>query len=220
MKNREMNFYRKKSWGRLPVYVFIAAAVIFTVPFVRNLSAPNLIKKAENMVAGENGRVETVTETALEEAVRISRLYTAEYPYNGYTAVYDEDTGDIKYYVAYEGTVKAGIDVSKISVSLEEGSGTIIILLPEIEVTTPIVDAGTMEYIFADEKYNTETVAQEAYKAANEDLSLKAGKDASIITTARETAKTAAKALVEPWVSQISGENKYTVKVLAYVEKD
>lgn len=221
MKNQEMNSYGKKSWGCLPVYVlFIAAAVMFTVPFVQNLSAPNLIKKTENILVGEMGEVETVTKTSLEETVRISRLYTAEYPYNGYTAVFDEDTGEIKYYVAYEGTVKAGIDVSKIRVSLEEGIGTIIILLPEIEVTSPMVDAGTMEYIFTDEKYNTETVAQEAYKAANDDLSVKAGKDVNIITTAREAAKTAAKALVEPWINQVGGENEYTVKVLAYVEKD
>lgn len=220
MKNREMGYWERRGLGRLPAFVFTAAVVMFVLQGIQSLSSPNIIKKAENIVVGKEGGVDTVTETTLEEAVRISRLYTAEYPYNGYTAVYDGDTGEIKYYVAYEGTVKAGIDVDKISVSLEEGTGTIIILLPEIEITSPMVNAGTMEYIFTDDKYNTETVAQEAYRAANDDLSAKAGKDTNIIITAREAAKAAAKALVEPWVSQIGGDHVYTVRVLAYVRKD
>lgn len=33
--------------------------------------------------------------------------------------MYDED-GSIKYYVAYEGTVKAGIDVTRITVEIDE----------------------------------------------------------------------------------------------------
>lgn len=182
----------------------------------KSFTDSGIAEKAEDFVMGEAGKVDTITETTLEEAVRMSRLYTAEYPYNGYTAVCDTDSGEIKYYVAYEGTVKAGIDVNRIHVSLEKESNTIRIILPEIEVSSPVVDAGTMEYIFTDEKYNTETVAQEAYKAANSDLMQKASEDSNIIATARESAKMAAKTLVEPWVNQIGTEETYTVKVLAY----
>lgn len=77
-----------------------------------------------------------------------------------------------------------------------------------------------MEYIFEDEKYNTETVAQEAYRAACEDLAERARVDTDIRANAEESAKAAEKALVEPWVNQMERGTEYTVKVLAYGEDE
>ena len=174
-----------------------------------------IVKEA---IIGEEGKVTTVTETELVEVVKTSKLYTAEYPYNGYCEV-KNDEGETKYYVAYEGKVKAGIDVSKIIVSLDEETNTIKIMLPEVEVENPTVDAGTLEYIFMDKKYDTETVAQEAYKMALADLESKVQDDENIINAATDSAKTAEKAFVEPWVNQADSSKIYTVKVIANGEE-
>lgn len=171
----------------------------------------------EENIIGEEGKVTTVTESTLEEVIKKSQLYTAEYPYNGYVTVYDED-GSVKYYVAYEGTVKAGIDVTQITVKIDEDTGTIIIQLPEVLVEEPVVDAGTMEFIFKKEKYNTETVAEEAYRYAEEDLANRVKEDADIKACAEESAKAAERAMIEPWVNQIEEGKTYTVRVLAYGE--
>lgn len=175
--------------------------------------------KGNKLLVGEEGKVTTVTESVLEKSVKRSRMYTAEYPYNGYVTVYDDDKETVKYYAAYEGTVKAGIDVSKITVFLDEETGTIIIRLPEATVAEPWVNPGTMEYIFENEKYNTETVAQEAYRAALADLSERIHEDTKLAESAAENAKISARALIEPWVNQMDEGEKYTVTVLIYGEE-
>lgn len=173
----------------------------------------------EENIIGEEGKVTTVTESTLEAVIKKSQLYTAEYPYNGYAAVYDED-GNIKYYVAYEGTVKAGIDVNRITVKIDEDTNTITVQLPEVSVEEPVVNAGTMEFIFKKEKYNTETVAEEAYRYAEEDLANRVREDADIRACAQESAKAAERAMIEPWVNQIEEGKTYTVKVLGYGEEE
>lgn len=171
----------------------------------------------EDTIVGEEGKVYTVTVSDLERVVRRSQLYTAEYDYNGCVEVKTKDN-KTKYYVAYEGKVKAGIDVQKVTVKLDEDTNTITVYLPEVEVENPTVDAGTMEYIFENKKYDTETVAQEAYKKAIEDLTNRVKCDRQIVESARENAKVAEKALLEPWLNQIDPEKKYTVIVMEQAE--
>lgn len=174
----------------------------------------------EDVVVGEEGKVYTLTKAELQQVVTTSKLYTAEYPYNGIATVYETDGTGVKYYVAYEGKVKAGIDVSKIQVELDEAAEVITIRLPQVEMEEPIVDAGTLQYIFEDEKYNTEHVAQEAYKIAIADLKKKLEDDETILSAATQTAKTAEKAMVEPWVNQVDETHQYTVRVLAFGEEE
>lgn len=205
---------------RLMLIIIVTAIAGSLIWKVSHIAGTDIAEKGNNFFVGEEGGVATVTESTLEKSVKRSKMYTAEYPYNGYTAVYGDDRETIKYYVAYEGMVKAGIDVSQIKVSLEEESGTILIRLPEVTVEKPWVNPGTMEYIFEDEKYNTETVAQEAYRAALADLEERVSADTKLVDTARETAEISAKALVEPWVNQRNDGMEYTVKVLSYREEE
>lgn len=208
-------------WVRVPL-IFIITAIAGGLFWKANHTArEDLAEKGKRFFTGEEGEVATVTESLLERSVKRSRLYTAEYPYNGYTSVYEEDQKTVKYYVAYEGIVKAGIDVSKIEVSLDEETGTIYILLPEITVGKPWVDPGTLDYIFEDDKYNTETVAQESYKAASADLEERASADTKLMDAAAENVKISAKALAEPWLDEWDDGAEYTVMVLiAGEEKD
>lgn len=206
---------------RIPILLlFIIAIAGGLIWKVSHIAGSDIAEKGNKFLVGEEGKVTTVTESVLEKSVKRSNMYTAEYPYNGYTTVYDDGQETVKYYAAYEGTVKAGIDVSKIKVFLDEATGTIIIQLPEVIVAEPWVNPGTMEYIFENEKYNTETVAQEAYKAALADLSERISADTKLAESAAENAKISARALVEPWVNQMGGGEKYSVTVLLYGEED
>lgn len=198
------------------IIIAIAGGILWKVT---HTASSDIAEKGKNFLIGEKGKVTTVTESVLEKSVKKSELYTAEYPYNGYTTVYDDDQETVKYYVAYEGTVKAGIDAEKIEISLDEETNTIFIRLPEIKVAEPWVNPGTMEYIFEKEQYNTETVAQEAYKAALADLMKRTFADARLMDTAAESARTSAEAMAKPWENQMVGGQTYTVKVLLYGEE-
>ena len=223
-RNEEKPNWLERKLGKMVLFGIIALLIIaffLGVHFSsrKNTLATDIDDAIDYAIHGEEGTVSTVTQSSLEKVVTTSRLYTAEYPYNGISAVYDSETGVLKYHVAYEGTVKAGIDVSLIQVSLNEETHEIIIRLPQVVVEEPVINAGTMEYIFEDNKYNTETVAQEAYKAAIADLRRRTAADPDILTTATQTAKSAEKALVEPWVNQVDTDIKYTVTVLGYGEE-
>ena len=227
MNKSEEQDYSKSKERKIPIkLIVISIAVIgilgsgiYILKNYKKLSS-ELGQQITDTVVGEEGKVYTVTESVLKDVVTTSNLYIAEYPYNSYATVYDENSENIKYYVAYEGTVKAGIDVNKIQVSLEEETNTITIHLPEIELKEPVVDESTLDYIFIKDKYETETVMHEAYQAAVDDLSQKIKNDSDIMDSATERAKTYEKILVESWINQIDEETQYTVKVLASGEGD
>lgn len=196
--------------GIVLVVVIIIIAVIF-IPW------PGKKGGLDSLFQNKEGVVTTITESTLEKVIKESTLYTAEYPYNSYATVKDADGND-EYYVAYKGTVRAGFDVQKVTVSLDEQRSRITIRLPEISVTDINVDSGSLDYIFNNQKYNTETVSGEAYNAAYSDLAKKAAQDQDIIAAATDNAKMIEKELVEPWVNQADPDKQYDIKVLAYGE--
>lgn len=191
------------------ILIGIAAALIYY--------RETVFRVAKILLRSEPGRVDTITETDLKNVIRESRLYTAEYPYNSYTAVHDTN-GKLKYYVAYNGSVKAGFDIKELAIALLEEEHLIQIHIPPIEISEVTVDAASLEYIFANEKYHTETVFSEAYQAAYDDLKLKADANANILIAAENNAKRVAKALVEPWVNQLHRETPYEVQVVTSTE--
>lgn len=216
--NRDNLFYKNKKM--IIAGLIIALAVIAVLLIIKNSIANKEIymDKLEEGLIGKEGEVTTTIDATIEKVIKSAKLYTAEYPYNGYVSVEDEK-GNVKYYAAYEGTVKAGIeDVNQIEYSVDTDKKEITIVLPEITVYPPVVNAGTIEYIFTKEKYNSETVAQEAYAKATEDLKEKIDNDKDFLDRAIETAKTTEKAIVEPWVTQIDVEGSYTINILSKEE--
>ena len=157
------------------------------------------------------GKVTTVAKASLEKVLETSNLQTLDYSYNAIADVKDEDGKNVKYHVAYEGTVTAGIDMDNVDVSVKEDEKKIVISVPEATVQNVDVDMGKMEFIFEKQKYETETVSQEAYQACLEDLDSKAKKDDSLLTMARENAVNSITALISPWIEQM--KDKYTVEV-------
>ena len=200
--------------------------VVVIILFVRGCAekddrqlSERISETIEDVIVGQEGKVELVTESTLENAVRSATLYTASYPYNGVAQVYGTIEEGLKYYVAYKAEIKAGIDSSKIRVELDEDDKLIIIRLPEIELTEPSID-GKFKFIFMDDKYNTGDTYNEAFTAATADMNRRLKLDMlnDLKKTATDSAKAVERALVEPWVNQVDPEKHYTIKVLAFGE--
>ena len=157
-------------------------------------------------------KVSTVSKSSLEKVLETSQLTTLQYTYNAIAEVKKEFFDTIKYHVAYEGTVQAGIDFEDIDIDINKEKKIITITLPEVSIQNVIVSAESMEYIFNDDKYESETVASEAYSACVKDLQTRAEKEVQLLQMAKENARDAVQALIEPWVKQVDEE--YTIKIL------
>lgn len=156
------------------------------------------------------GELTTISKSSLQKIVEIQELSTVEYIYNATATKYDKNKAPM-YHVAYEGTVTAGIDFNKIGIDITDDEKKIEITIPEIEIFDTKVDMGTLEYIFIKDKYETETVSQEAYKLCKEDLKSRVDKENTLYDTARENAKSSAEALFKPWIDTI--DSGYTLEI-------
>ncbi len=152
-------------------------------------------------------QVMTVTTSSLTKILNISELSTMKYTYNSVVKAVDSE-GAVKYYVAYMGTVRAGIDFAKITegLSIDEESKTVTIVLPEIQVHDAIVDISSLDYLFYNKKYERmpETAA-EAYALCEKDLQ-NAGKNSELLSAARDNAISTIRAILNPWVEGFSIE--------------
>lgn len=195
-----MKDYIKKKTVSICIIAFAIAILIICITIL-----PKMLKS-------NGGTVTTISKASLEKVIEINELSTLEYAYNAITKVYDKDGEKIKYYVAYEGIVNAGIDFTEIDIDLKNEEKRIVITLPEVTVQGVHVDMGSLDYIFTSQKYETETVSQEAYKASLDDLEKKAKEEQSLLSIARDNAIATIKGLISPWIEQIDGEYKIEVK--------
>lgn len=197
------------------IIVLICVGYYLLVNLNLGLNLDNVSKDIETFVEddiiGTEGEVTTITESSLEDVFEISELQTADYIYNAITKVYDDDGTTLKYYVAYEGTVTAGIDFSNVLIEVNEETKKISITIPDVSIQDTVVNAGTLEYIFEKNKYDNENVYKEAYSICQADLDKKAASEVELLNMARDNAKKVIEALVTPWVEQIDSE--YTIEI-------
>lgn len=157
-----------------------------------------------------NRQLTTISKSSLQELIEINELSTVDYTYNAIATKYDENN-DPMYYVAYEGTVTAGIDFNEIGIEVIEEEKTIKITVPDVEIHSTKVEMGTMDYIFTKNKYETEDISQEAYKLCKNDLKTRIEKENIIYKVAKENAISSVKALFKPWIDTIDDE--YTIEI-------
>lgn len=208
-RRRKTNRYKKYQKPALILLLFvILIIIILLIPSHRE----GLLSKAKNAIIGEEGTVNTISKASLEKVFEISELSTADYTYNAIATAYQSDGKTVKYYVAYQGRVKAGIDFSQIEIEINENENQITITLPDIEFQEKTVDPSTLKYIFTDEKNETETVYQEAFALCEKDLDKRTSLEEELLTLAQENAKAVVEALVMPWVQQINSE--YTLNII------
>ncbi len=194
---------RKKS--KKPFIFFVVIILIIAAVFV--IKNKDSFFKAE---LDQPGTVTTDTKSILEKVLKTSDFSTLEFNYDAIKTVSDND-GNPEYHVAYSGIVKSGIDFSKINIELDEENKLVTITIPDPEIQSVEVDAGKLDYIFEDEKYNNEKIIAQAYKECLADLEEKAKNNPMVMQMARENAKDAVTALTEPWLKQ--GDSEYKVEV-------
>lgn len=207
-------FTAKFKWVLVLVFILVAAAGIYRIVSVdwTKRMADRANSFVNDVIIGTEGKVTTITKTSLQEIFEISELSTASYTYNAIATLYAEDETAVKYHVAYNGTVAAGIDFSKIDIKIDENSKKITVELPACEILETTVDFGSMEYIFIDKKSESETVSQEAYHACKADLEMRAAKDGRLITMAEKNAASAIEALVNPWMKQAYSDYEVVIQ--------
>lgn len=201
-KNTQNDSNKKTLRHQMQKYLFITIGFCLLISIV--LIFPRIIPK-------EEPNVTTISKSTLINLIETSDLSTLDYTYNAIATVTDEKTAAVKYHVAYEGTVTAGIDFSKIDLSIDKNANRISIRIPDAEIQYIDVDMGTLDFIFEKKKYDTETVSLEAYRASLADLEQRAKKENSLLSMAKENAVNAITALITPWAQAIN--DSYIVEV-------
>ena len=163
------------------------------------------------IVPNKGGKMTTISEASLEKVIEINELATVDYTYNAIATAYAQDNKTVKYNVAYEGVVNAGIDFKEIDIQLNEEEKVIKITLPAVEIQDIRVDSGTLDYIFTKDKYETETISEEALRICKADLEKRVSEEDLLKTTAKENAVESIKALFAPWIEVMDAD--YTVEI-------
>ena len=147
-----------------------------------------------------------VTESTLEDVVKTSSLSTYETVYNGVSTVMNSKKKEkIDYYVAYEATVKAGLDFNKISIDKDDENKTVFITLPPIDLQKPIVSMETLDFIIVNKWIDENGLVADAYKICINDVTNEASSQKAIYEYAKKNAENLIKGLISPFVNQLDG---------------
>ena len=188
---------------KFPVKIIVgAAALVLLLVFVIILHTTNK----------EAPQPEIITVSSLEKIINVSELSTFTAVYNRIATVPNANKPEkIDYYVAYDAKVNAGIELTDISVSVDNETKTVTVEIPEIHITTINVDIGSLDFIFLNSKANTSTVTQAAFKACEEDVRQESAQQTAIYDLAKQNAINVLKALIEPIINQLDAE--YTLSI-------
>lgn len=196
LKRTLSSFFKKKKTQYVLFGVFLTLALLLILVLIANLST-SPVKSF-------------VTYSTLENMLNVSELSTFEAIYNGIAEVPNPDKPNkIDYHVSYEAHVKAGIDFDKIDYSIEHDDKQISIILPAPSVTSIIVDIGSLDFIFENNRANTSTVSEQAYKACIEDVTRESANQKAIYTLAAQNAENIVEALTRPFITQL--DNSYSL---------
>ena len=178
------------------IILVIITALMIKIKIFNKKSEPTIISKA-----------------TLEKVINVSDLSTFEAIYNGVAAAENEENPEnIDYYVSYEAKVKAGIDFELVEVEVNETDKVITITLPEVKITDVDVDIASLDYIFMNNKANTQTVSEQAYKKCIKDVTKESNSTDEIYESARQNARNIVEALISPFVEQLDSEYKLEIK--------
>lgn len=191
----------EKSKQRISVksmlYAMIAVVIVIVI-VCSSLVAKNFFKKSEPEIINKN---------TLEKIINVNDLSTFEAVYNGIAKVANEKNPEkIDYYVSYNAKVKAGIDFEKVEITVDNEKKVIAVKLPEIKITDVNVDITSLDYIFENNKANTSTVSEQAYKKCIEDVKNESSNENAIYELAEQNAHNIIEALISPFVGQLDAE--------------
>ncbi len=199
MEEQKTSFL-KKVIKKIPLKYKLALSVVLIVIFaIITIAIGSAIKQNQR----ENTEPQVSVSATLEKIVKTSDLSTFEAVYNGIAKVMNEKKPEkVDFYVSYEAKVKAGIDVNQIDLSVDENKKVINITLPEVKITEKNVKIESLDYIFENDKANTENVSAKAYRACIADVEKEASTEDAIFELAEENAKNIIRALISPFSIQ------------------
>ncbi len=161
---------------------------------------------------GNTSKPEIVTISTLEKIIDISELSTFTSIYNGVATVYNkEQPNSIDYYVSYKSKVDVGIDMSKVDISIDEDSKMISVMIPDVQIMDINVDISSLDYIFMNNKANTSSISEEAFKACELDAQQESEKQKAIFELATQNAHNTITALIQPFLEQLGTEYSLSI---------
>ena len=166
------------------------------------------------LFVNKNGRkkLEIITKSNLEKINNVSDLSTLEAVYNGIAKVTNnEEPDEVNYYVSYDAKIKAGIDFQQVDINLDNEKKVIKVKIPEIKINDINVDIASLDYIFMNDKANTETVSEQAYEKCIEDVTSEVDTEDAIYELAKENAQNIIEALIKPFINQLDAEYKLEI---------
>lgn len=160
----------------------------------------------------KNSQAAIINESSLKKIIDVSDLSTFQAVYNGIAEVMDKnDEEKVAYYVSYEAKVKAGVDFEKVEIDVDDEKKIIMVEVPDIKINDVDVDITSLDYIFIDNRANTSTVSQEAYKRCIEDVNNESKNETAIYELAEENAHNIIEALISPFIKQL--DNEYQLQI-------
>lgn len=158
----------------------------------------------------DDGKMEIITVSELQEIFDTSELHTFQAVYNGIAEVKNEKNSEkIDYYVSYNAKVNAGFDFNKLEINTNEKEKIVELQIPEITIQDVIVDIGSLDYIFLNDKVNKSGISDGAYDACIADVTIESSKEDSIYIFARVNAENTMKAITTPFL-----KDDYELKVV------
>lgn len=194
----------RKRFALRPVRLLLLAAVVVAAACLIRCGFFGGEEKEQTMV---------LTSSQLAEVLKISELSVYKVTFNGVAAVNDEE-GDLLYNVAYEAKVNVGFDTEELFVSVDETDAAdkkIVVTLPEMEVIDAVVDPGSLDYIFAKKRANTDDVSATAFPACKADAEEECRANPLIFEQAMENAVNTIRGLTQPLLEQYAD---YSLKIV------
>lgn len=188
-----LNVFKKLSLKMKIVSICILVLIIF------------LLVKALGIFSEQRLIMEATS--TLEKIEFINELSSVEYPYSA-IATKNNSKGKTLYYVHYKGTVKAGIDFSKITIELDKSKDQFVVTIPEVEVYDYLIDISSLEYLEL-KSQSDKGSSDDAFKLCKEDLQKRVEDDELFWNTARDNAVDIVEGFLQPWIDSL--DDKYEV---------
>lgn len=191
---------KKKSKKTIVIVATLSALIIIVSSIAANIAITNY-KRSKS-------EPEIITEANLKRIINVSELSTYESIYNGIAKVTNaEKTEKIDYYVAYEATVRAGVDLSLVDISVDNENKSILINLPQVKINDITVDMQSIDIIAESRNVeNKKDILSEAYQKCIEDVKSETLAEDAIVELATNNAKNILEALIKPFINQLDTE--------------
>ena len=151
---------------------------------------------ATGLLPGKRNQAEYDFSSQLTEALDIAELSTSEFVYNGVADVYDGNGQKVLYSVAYNSTVKVGIQMSDIQFEIDAVEKIVKPILPAVAIQSPVVDPASIDYIPRPRDVDLKV----SMAACKENTRVEAEKSEKLFQIAEENMKSIIEALLCPVV--------------------